>query len=79
MKSLISSAVFTTAIVACLTLGAQAKPANHVSSSIITLSDTGKMAKNKMSADKMGKKKMNKMSADKMSKKKMAKDTSGKM
>jgi len=85
MKSIISGAVLATAIVACLSLTTQAKPANHLSSTV-ALSDTGKMDKmknDKMKMDKMEKKKMDKMSKGKMKadKKmdKMKKDTSGKM
>ena len=76
MKSIISGSVIATAIVACLSLNLQAKPASHLSSTVVALSDTGKMDKMKMS-----KKKMNKMSKDKkkMDKMKMSKDTSGKM
>lgn len=79
MKSIISGAVIATAIVACLSLNVQAKPTSHVPA--IAVSDTGKMAKNKMKMDKMEKKKMAKMSKDKMKmeKKKMSKDTAGKM
>jgi len=79
MKSIISGAVIATAIVACLTLNVQAKSVNHVAATVKTtaVSDTGKMAKSKMS--KMDKKKMSKMSGDKMSKKKMSKDSTGKM
>ena len=87
MKSIISGAVLTTAIVACLSLTSQAKPVNYLSSTAtVALSDTGKMDKmktDKMKTDKMEKKKMDKMSKDKMKadKKmdKMKKDTSGKM
>ena len=85
MKSIISGAVLATAIVACLSLTSQAKPVNHLSSTTVALTDTGKMGKMKM--DKMEKKKMDKMDKDKMKmdkmeKKKMGKmkkDTSGKM
>ncbi|TWI97132.1 hypothetical protein JN11_03592 [Mucilaginibacter frigoritolerans] len=84
MKS-IFSAVIATAIVACLSLGVQAKTVNHLPATAV--SDTGKMAKDKMSKDKMGKmsdskmskKKTSKMSDSKMSKKKMSKDTASKM
>ncbi|SHN34453.1 hypothetical protein [Mucilaginibacter sp. OK098] len=86
MKSIISGAVLATAIVACLSLTIQAKPVNHLSSTTVALSDTGKMDKmknDKMKMDKMEKKKMDKMSKDKMKmdKKmdKMKKDSSGKM
>jgi len=77
MKSIISGAVLATAIVACLSLTSQAKPVNHLSSSSIVLSDTGKM--DKMKKDKMKMDKMEKKKMDKMDKKKMKKDTSGKM
>ena len=74
MKSIISGAVITTAIVACLTINVQAKSINYLSATAktIAVSDTGKMDK----MDKMKKKKMDKMSKGK---KKMSKDTSGKM
>jgi hypothetical protein len=81
MKSIISGAVFATAIVACLSLNVRAKPLNHAITTT-AVSDTGKMAKDKMKMakkdDKMAKDKM-KMDK-KMEKKKMAKDTAkGKM
>ncbi|ASU32224.1 hypothetical protein [Mucilaginibacter xinganensis] len=91
MKSIISSAVLATAIVACLALNTLATPVTHSSSSHpVAISDTGKMEKkmDKMGKmdkkmDKMEKKKMDKMSKGKMKmdKKmdKMKKDTSGKM
>ena len=77
MKSIISKAVFLTAIVACLAFGTQAKTISHVSATVTTVADTGKMKMDKM---KMKKKKMGKMSKDKMKmdKMKMSKDT-GKM
>ena len=77
MKSIISGAVLATAIVACLALTSQAKPVNHLSSTAVALSDTGKM--DKMKKDKMKMDKMEKKKMDKMDKKKMKKDTSGKM
>ena len=83
MKSIISGAVIAIAIVACLSMGVQAKSFNHAS--VVAVSDTGKMAKDKMKMEKM---KMSKMKKDsmkmakdkmKMDKKKMSKDTTGKM
>jgi len=80
MKSIISGTIAAIAIVACLSVNVQARSIADVHH--ITVSDTGKMAKDKMKMDKM---KMGKMKKDsmkmskKMSKKKMAKDTSGKM
>jgi uncharacterized protein involved in copper resistance len=85
MKSIISGAVIATAIVACLSLNIQAKSLKSAAS-ITAISDTGKMAKDKMKMAKMDKKKDAKMSKDKMKmdkkmdKMKMSKDTSkGKM
>lgn len=88
MKSIISGAVIATAIVASLTLNLQAKPVNSASSARnIAVSDTDKMAGDKMKMDKMDKmdkmekKKMSKMKKDKMKmdKEKMSKDTKEKM
>ena len=75
MKSILSKAVYATAIVCCASLGLQAKSTNYSSSNAtsVAVGDTGKM---KM--DKMKKKKMSKMSKSKMDKK-MAKDSAGKM
>ncbi len=80
MKSIISGTVIATAIVACLTLNANAKSVSHHPT--VSVSDTGKMAKDKMKMKmdnkmdkKMDKKKM-KMGKEKM---KMGKDTAGKM
>jgi len=81
MRSIISKAVLSTVVMACLSIGSHAKPLSHVST-IIAVSDTGKMDKmSKMDKKKMSKMSHNKMSHDKMkmSKEKMAKDTSGKM
>jgi hypothetical protein len=75
MKSIISKAVAAIAIVACLSVNVQARAITAVHT--IAVSDTGKMAKDKMKMSKMKKDSM-KMSK-KMSKKKMAKDSSGKM
>ena len=75
MKSIILNAITAIAIVTCLSMSVQAKSFNHLSP--VSVSDTGKMAKNKMKMSKMKKDsmKMHKM----MGKKKMAKDTAGKM
>ena len=85
MKSIFSGAIIATAVVVILSLNVQAKTVSHLPATAV--SDTGKMAKDKMSKDKMGKmsdskmskKKTSKMSDDKMSKKKMSKDTASKM
>jgi len=88
MKSIISGALIAAAIVASFSLNVQAKSINH--STVIAVSDTGKMAKDKMKMDKMEPKKTGKMAKSKMKadkkmdkmnsgKMKMAKDSSGKM
>ncbi|BAU52209.1 hypothetical protein [Mucilaginibacter gotjawali] len=88
MKSIFSGAVIAAAVIASLTLNVQAKSFNHASAP--ALSDTGKMAKDKMKMDKMETKKSGKMAKSKMKadkkmdkmnsgKMKMAKDSSGKM
>jgi hypothetical protein len=83
MKSILSGAVVAIAIIASLTFNVQAKSFNH--SSVIAVSDTGKMDKMEMDKkmDKMETKKSSKMAKSKMKmdKKmdKMKKDTSGKM
>lgn len=79
MKTIFSRAVYAAALVACLNFSARAKPsANVIPSHTTAVSDTGKMAKDKMKMAKMEKKKMVKMDKMKMEKKMMTKDT-GKM
>ncbi|WP_295675896.1 hypothetical protein [uncultured Mucilaginibacter sp.] len=88
MKSIFSGAVIAAVVIASLTLNVQAKSFNPASVSAV--SDTGKMAKDKMKMDKMETKKSGKMAKSKMradkkmdkmnsGKMKMAKDSSGKM
>jgi len=88
MKSIISGTIAAIAIVACLSVNVQARSIADVHH--ITVSDTGKMAKDKMKMDKMEPKKTGKMAKSKMKadkkmdkmnsgKMKMAKDSSGKM
>ncbi|WP_184546734.1 hypothetical protein [Mucilaginibacter sp. FT3.2] len=81
MKTIISGVLATTVVAVCLTLNVQAKSLSPVSSTshTVAVSDTGKMAKDKMKMAKMEKKKMGKMEKSKMKMDKMKKDTSGKM
>ena len=87
IKTIISGVLAATVAAVCLTLNVQAKSLSPVLSngSTTAMSDSGKMAKDKMKMAKMEKKKMAKMDNDKMKmdkkmdKKKMTKDTASKM
>lgn len=83
MKSIIFSAYIATAIVACLTINAEAKPSSTLSATVktIAVADTGKMGKMKKDKMKMSKMKKDSMKmSKKMDKMKMSKkDTTHKM